>query len=58
MNSVCLSSCFVNHNETVFSSLLNPAVAEVSFKELKGELGILQGSNLIGMKTNDVSLVA
>ncbi len=41
-----------------FSSLLNPAVAEVSFKELKGELGILQGSNLIGMKTNDVSLVA
>ncbi len=58
VNSVCLSSCFVNHNETVFSSLLNPAVAEVSFKELKGELGILQGSNLIGMKTNDVSLVA
>lgn len=41
-----------------FSSLLNPAVAEVSSKELKGESGILQGSNLIGMKTNDVSLVA
>lgn len=41
-----------------FSSLLNPAVAEVSSKELKGESGILQGSNLIGMKTNDVNLVA
>lgn len=41
-----------------FSSLLNPAVAEVSSKELKGESVILQGSNLIGMKTSDVSLVA
>lgn len=53
MNSVYLSSCFVNHNETVCSSLLNPAVAEVSCEELKLESGILQGSNLIGMKTTD-----
>lgn len=55
VNRVYLSSRFVNHNETVGSSLLNPAVAEVSPKESKVISGISQGSNLIGMKTNDLS---